>query len=289
MERHFNRYHSVAVNALSESIQSISQSSYKLNSLQIGDARFIASRSHPFGIVIQGLDRSSWSSPDPAGANEDYLHRVLLAPSNRDDFLRLVTKEKLVVCKNVTSTDPTYRRVRGKSSGSKLSQAEYYHHDGCSCPTKPQVVEIRLPHQSVPRGIATAIAPFADVVPAMLKALPPRLRSDEIGQLAIEFSRPTADRQPSETWDRIQGRITRLVRREMDAESCRAYFREVDKLANAYVLPWEMGESRLMLNNHDDLAETMQHRRSLQKPKGDNDSNGSLVKRWTAEEYPAVP
>lgn len=218
---------------------------------------------------------------------KDYLHQVLLAPANRDDFLKLIELEKLVVCKNVHSDHPTYRRVRGKSSGNKLSQAEYYHHDGCSCPTKPRVVEIRMPHQLVQRHIATAIAPFADVIPAMLQALPERLHDEATAQAVRQFALPIEQRPAPETWDRIQGRITRLVRKELDAESCRAFFRDVDRLSNAYVLPWEMGESRLMQNNHDDLSQTMQHRRSLQQPRSESDSNGSLVKRWTAEEYPA--
>ena len=71
----------------------------------------------------------------------------------------------------------------------------------------------------------------------------------------------------------------------MDAESAREYFRKVDRLAGAYDLPWEMGESRLMLNNHPDLKRTLQHRRAFQKPKLANEQNGSLVKRWTAEDY----
>ena len=52
----------------------------------------------------------------------------------------------------------------------------------------------------------------------------------------------------------------------------------------AYTLPWEMGESRLMLNHHEDLTQTMQHRRAYQKPRLALEQNGSLVKRWTAEE-----
>jgi hypothetical protein len=70
----------------------------------------------------------------------------------------------------------------------------------------------------------------------------------------------------------------------MDAESCRAYFRDVDQIAEAFDFPWEMGESRLMLNSHVDLTQTMQHRRAHQKPRQSNEQNGSLVKRWTAEE-----
>ena len=77
----------------------------------------------------------------------------------------------------------------------------------------------------------------------------------------------------------------------MDAESAREYFRHVDRLAGAYDLAWEMGESRLMLNNHSDLTRTVQHRRAFQEPKQANQQNGRLVKRWTAEDYspPAQP
>ena len=215
---------------------------------------------------------------------------ILLAEANRDAFLQLVEDERLVVCKNVASNDPTYRRVRGKSSSQKLSQAEYYHHDGCSCPTKPRLVEIRLPEQAIGREIATAIAPFSSVVAAMLTALPAHFKNERnldesIQQALVDFAKPKSDWPSADSWDRIQGKVTRLIRKEFDAEACRAFFRQVDSLANAYVLPWEMGESRLMLNNHADLSITMQHRRAMQRAKGDNDQNGSLVKRWTAEEY----
>lgn len=229
-----------------------------------GEHTFDVARPHRFGIVIDG--------------EGDYLHQVLLSPAHKDDFLDLIRREKLVVCKNVDTRDATYRRVRGKSSGGKLSQAEYYHHDGCSCPTKPEVVEIRLPHQPIGRDVATAIAPFADVIEAMLKCLPNHLRSQ-----VDHWDKTVAVDQ----WDKIQGRVTRLVRREMDASSCRSYFRDVDAAARAYVVPWEMGESRLMLNDHSDLNQTMQHRRSYQTDRTQNQQNGSLVKRWTALEYPA--
>ena len=241
--------------------------------LSFGDHHFAVSRPHRFGVVIQG--------------SGDYLHEVLLSSNHKASFLKLIEREKLVVCKNVDTVDPTYRRVRGKSSGGKLSQAEYYHHDGCSCPVKPAVVEIRLPHQPIKRDVATAIAPFGDVIQAMLDCLPEHLRKDpEIAAAIDSFSGDVSDRPSSDQWDKIQGRVTRLVRREMDAESCRSYFRAVDAAAGAYVVPWEMGESRLMLNNHSDLTQTMQHRRSYQKIRETNEQNGSLVKRWTAEEYP---
>lgn len=238
-----------------------------------GQHTFDVARPHRFGVVIDG--------------DGDYLHQVLLSPDHKEDFLDLIRREKLVVCKNVDTRDATYRRVRGKSSGGKLSQAEYFHHDGCSCPVKPEVVEIRLPHQPIARDVATAIAPFADVIEAMLQCLPERLRGeDDIAEAVASFSDGAALRWV-DRWNKIQGRVTRLVRREMDAESCRSYFRDVDAAAGAYVVPWEMGESRLMLNDHVDLAQTMQHRRSYQTVRTQNQRNGSLVKRWTALEYPA--
>jgi hypothetical protein len=40
----------------------------------------------------------------------------------------------------------------------------------------------------------------------------------------------------------------------------------------------------LICNNHESLAKTMQHRRSYQAPRDSPEANGSLVKRWTAEE-----
>lgn len=240
--------------------------------------RFPISRPHSFGLVIDG----------PAigmDAQCDYLHQVLLAPDNRETFLRLIDNEGLVVCKNLATSESTYRKVRGKSSHGKLSQAEYYHHDGCSCPTKPRVVEIRFPQQTIERNVHTAIAKFADVVKAQLVALPEHLRADpEIKSHIAAFTSEPGHFPPVESWDKIQGRVTRLVRREMTAETCRSYFRKVDLLADAYVLPWEMGESRLMVNNNVDLTVTMQHRRAFQKPKETNEQNGSLVKRWTAEE-----
>ena len=243
--------------------------------LEIGGKHFSIARPHSFGLVILG---------PPDGAGEDYLHEVLFAPENRQAFLNLIESEGLVVCQQVRTSEPSYRKVRGKSSYGKLSQAEYYHHDGCSCPTKPRVVEIRLPYQEVERNVATAIARFPDVIAAMLQALPQRLITDEVAEIQSAFSVGKDCLPPVESWDQVQGRVTRLVRREMDAESSRAYFREVDQLANAYVLPWQMGESRLMINSQNDLAQTMQHRRAYQKPRESLEQNGSLVKRWPAEE-----
>ena len=252
--------------------------------LEMGGLSFPASRPHRFGVCIdsaaaelEGLDA------------KNYLHRILLAPENREAFFDLIDREGLVVCKNLQIEDDTYRKVRGKSSAGRLSQAEYYHHDGCSCPTKPRINEIRLPFHSIPRNVATAIAPFQDVVRAQLMALPERLILDaemeSYRDLFSSASSASTDLPDVQLWDRIQGRVTRLVRRDLDAESSREYFRTVDRLAMAYDLPWENGESRLMLNAHEDLTRTMQHRRAFQKPKLAGEKNGSLVKRWTAEEF----
>lgn len=248
--------------------------------LIFGDVAFSTSRPHAFGLVIDGPAASA-----SIESTEDYLHDILLACSNRDAFIRLIEKERLVVCRNVRTNASTYRRVKGKSSVVKLSQAEYYHHDGCSSPTKPRVVEIRFPYQDVARNIATAIAPFPAVIQAMVMALPDSaFKDEELANYRDLFSGVASDFPAADTWDQIQGKITRLVRKEMDAEACRAYFRKVDHLADAYVLTWEMGESRLMLNSFEDLTQTMQHRRSYQKPREMTEQNGSLVKRWTAEE-----
>jgi hypothetical protein len=233
------------------------------------------SRSHAFGLVIHGVAGQSGG---------DYLHEVLLAKNCREAFWELIEREGLVICKNVPTDHPGYRKVRGKSSKVKLSQAEYYHHDGCSCPTKPRVVEIRLPYQDIERTVATAVAPFADVMLAMLQTLPTSLVTDELKISLERFSGTRNEWPPAESWDSIQGRVTRIVRKEMDAESCRAYFRDVDQQANAYVMPWEMGESRLMLNNTGSLSTTMQHRRAYQPADQTAAQNGSLVKRWPAEE-----
>jgi hypothetical protein len=242
--------------------------------ISIGNAIFETTRTHPFGITIKGL----------VGAeSHDYLHDILLSEPCRESFFELIECEGLVICKNVRSDASSYRKVRGKSSHRKLSQAEYYHHDGCSCPTKPRVVEIRMPHQKVERNISTAIAPFPNVIKAMLVSLSKSSKiKSEFSELTDQFEK--GDPPHFDQWDKIQGRITRMVRREFDAEACRSFFREVDDLAQAYVEPWEMGESRLMLNSHDDLTKTMQHRRAYQKPRGEHEQNGSLVKRWTAEE-----
>ena len=248
--------------------------------ISFGNIHFVTSRPHSFGLVIDGIEMDG-----AVNTAEDYLHKLLLSPEHRDAFLGLIEAEGLVICKNVRSDSPSYRKVRGKSSTAKLSQAEYYHHDGCSSPTKPRVVEIRFPHQDVARDVATAIAPFPSVIRAMLMALPEHMMNDDdLVAFRDSFSESVANYPSTETWDHIQGKVTRMVRKEMGAEACRTYFRAVDQMACAYVKPWEMGESRLMLNGHQDLTRTFQHRRAYQRPREALEQNGSLVKRWTAEE-----
>lgn len=269
---------------------------------------FNVSRLHAgFGIVVEGIVESN--SPglsvgaNAGNANElqsDYLHQHFLMPENRSAFFDLVAREGLVVCKNVDSNHPGYRKVRGKSSNLKLSQAEYYHHDGCSCPQNPRLVEIRLPYQEFDRNVATAVAPFPAVMRAMQLALPAGLqRNRELIEFRArfedspfwnfdrrEFLNDSAQRDGDwiSQWDRMQGQMIRIVRKEMDAASCRVYYREVDQLSGAYVLPWTMGESRLMLNFDPRPEITMQHRRAYQKQRDENERNGHLEKRWTAEE-----
>jgi hypothetical protein len=82
--------------------------------------------------------------------------------------------------------------------------------------------------------------------------------------------------------DHLQGLITRTVRKKLNAEGARSYFRQVDAAANAYFEPWALGESRFIANANSRL--TMQHRRAYQAPHTGGVANGHLVKRWTNEE-----
>jgi hypothetical protein len=82
--------------------------------------------------------------------------------------------------------------------------------------------------------------------------------------------------------DQLQGLITRTVRKKLNAEGARSYFRQVDAAANAYFEPWALGESRFIANAN--CGVTMQHRRAYQAPHTGGVANGHLVKRWTNEE-----
>lgn len=245
--------------------------------VRVGQFRLRASRPPGFGLILHGI----------AGAEHhgesDWLHDVLRTNADRDALFDLVDREGLVVCKQVRTAHPSYRGVRGRSSRGRISQGESYHHDGCSSPTRPRVVEIRCPHQPTERHTRTAIAPFPDTVIAMLHELPERLRSrDEPGAMLAQLEREPA--WSPEQWDHAQGIVNRIIRRELSTDAARAYFCAVDERVRAYREPWDPGESRLVANENP--GRTMQHRRAYLEPPNGR-PNGRLVKRWPAEELQA--
>ena len=223
------------------------------------------------GIVIEGLD--SASRPPP----RDYVNEVLLAPEHCEAFLSLIDRKGLVVCKNVAGDDHLHTEVRGRSSKGRLSQGEYYHHDGCAGPEKPRVVEIRCPYQETPRHIATAVAPFPELLSAMVLALPKLLRLEQ-GMQSFHARVSAGENIVGDEAHSLQGLINRTLRRRLPAESARAYFREVDLTVNAYREPWSQGESRFIANSN--TGRTMQHRRAYLEPHNEGRPNGRLVKRW---------
>ena len=243
--------------------------------LSFANALWRVRRPRPFVLVIEG------EMDDEAGEPSDYLHDTLLVPEWREAFYQLVDATGLVVCLNVHTEHPTYRDVRGRSSKGRLSQGEYYHHDGCSGPVKPRLVEIRCPIQPQTRGVATAVAPHRDVVKAMVQVLPADLAATPAlaGQ---EMSLATISQMDDDALDHLQGLITRTVRKKFNAEGARSYFRQVDAAANAYFEPWALGESRFIANANS--GATLQHRRAYQTPHTGGVANGHLVKRWTNEE-----
>jgi len=244
--------------------------------LEFADCLWRVRRPKPFVLVIEGEHLENVPT-EPS----DYLHNKLLLPEWREAFYQLVDATGLVVCLNVDTQHPTYRDVRGRSSKGRLSQGEYYHHDGCTGPVKPRFVEIRCPIQPQTRGVATAIAPLHDVVKAMVQMLPPDLAASEV--LAEQDLRPAClDLMDDSALDQLQGLITRLVRKKLNAELARSYFRQVDVAANAYFEPWALGESRFIANANSGV--TMQHRRAYQAPHTGGVANGHLVKRWPNEE-----
>ncbi|WP_416548618.1 hypothetical protein ACHEXK_06835 [Limnohabitans sp. DCL3] len=243
--------------------------------LEFANAQWSVRRPKPFVLVIEGEVGSEESGPT------DYLHDKLLLPEWRDAFYKLVDATGLVVCLNVHTQHPTYRDVRGRSSKGRLSQGEYYHHDGCTGPVKPRFVEIRCPIQPQTRGVATAVAPHRDVVKAMVQVLPALLAAN--AALSEQDMNPEAlDQMDDAALDHLQGLITRTVRKQLNAEGARSYFRQVDAAANAYFEPWALGESRFIANANSGV--TMQHRRAYQAPHTGGVANGHLVKRWTNEE-----
>lgn len=245
-----------------------------MNALRFGPWRARLAPPPHLGVIVLGLDHDDGATAAPA----DYVNDVLLAPPHRDVFFAAVDAAGLVVCRNVGGDDALHEDVRGRSSRGRLSQGEHYHHDGCSGPTKPRVVEIRCPYQPVARSTATAIAPFPETVHAMLHELPAELRAEP--QLAAWHAALVTDGAlPAALHDTVQGAINRMIRVAMPAETARAYFRAVDDRAGAYRAPWTFGESRFIAN--DNGARTMQHRRAYLEAPGR--ANGKLVKRWPAE------
>ena len=243
--------------------------------LEFANRQWLVRRPRPFVLVIEGEVGQEDTEPN------DYLHEQLLLPEWREAFYKLVDATGLVVCLNVQTQHPTYRDVRGRSSKGRLSQGEYYHHDGCTGPVKPRFVEIRCPIQPQTRGVATAVAPHHDVVQAMVQVLPAELIATP-ALADIDMSPATISDMDDAALDHLQGLITRTVRKKLNAEGARSYFRQVDAAANAYFEPWALGESRFIANANSRL--TMQHRRAYQAPHTGGVANGHLVKRWTNEE-----
>lgn len=236
---------------------------------------------HGLGIVVIGVIGVTGDEPTPS----NYVDELLLAEPHRDRFFALVDRVGLVVCKGVPGEHPQHRDVRGRSSRGRLSQGEYFHHDGCAGPVKPRVVEIRCPYQSVERHTFTAIAPFPEVVQAMLLELPAILCTGELATWRTTLLDPSPSLAIVD-WDIVQGTINRAVRRSMPSEDQRAYLRKVDVRVKAYREPWEMGESRFIANSNG--VRTMQHRRAYLEVHTGKRPNGRLVKRWPAEAGDAI-
>jgi len=226
------------------------------------------------GLVLEGLEHDGG-----AAVTADYVDEILLSEAHRDGFFDLIDHHGVVICRNVGGVDTRHEEVRGRSSRGRLSQGEYFHHDGCSGPVKPRVVEIRCPYQAVARHTVTSIAPFPEVVTAQVQELPVSLR--EGGELARWYADIVAGATvPVEAGDDVQGLINRTVRKSMAAEDARAYLRAVDIRVDAYREPWVMCESRFIANANP--RRTMQHRRAYLEPLVAGRPNGRLVKRWPA-------
>jgi hypothetical protein len=243
--------------------------------LEFANALWQVRRPKPFVLVIEGQAHPAAQAPC------DYLHDKLLLPEWREAFYKLVDATGLVVCLNAHTAHPTYRDVRGRSSKGRLSQGEYYHHDGRTGPVKPRLVEIRCPIQPQTRGVATAVAPHRDVVKAMAQVLPAELAASP-ALVGLNLNPATLYDMDPAALDQLQGLITRIVRKKLNAEGARSYFRQVDAAANAYFEPWALCESRFIANANNGI--TMQHRRAYQAPHTGGVANGHLVKRWTNEE-----
>ncbi len=243
------------------------------------DLRFGAWRLHQVAWAGPGVIVDSVIHDQPAvAAPADYVDEILLAPEHQQAFFALVDRAGLVVCKGVGGDDRSHALVRGRSSRGRMSQSELYHHDGCSGPEKPRVVEIRCPHQTLARAVPTAIAPWPATVHAMLLELPAELRAADADVVAWHAALVADGTLADVDHDLIQGAVNRIVRLAMTTEAARGFFRAVDERAGAYREPWTMGESRFIANANP--GRTMQHRRAYLETPGR--PSGHLVKRWPA-------
>ncbi|MFT6821439.1 MAG: hypothetical protein ACJATT_005269 [Myxococcota bacterium] len=240
--------------------------------LVLGSSRVMVSAWDGLGLVIDGA---------ADGTPSNYLDAVFDDALARETFFSLVDTHGLVVCKNLDLDPEPYRFVGGNRGQGKLSQGEYFHHDGCSTPIKPRINEIRCPDQRVVRTMLTSIAPFSDVVTAMLLELPTFWMRDE----RLRGWRETAQAgEPVRVAPKaMQGRLNRAIR-ALDPEDARGFFMAVDQRVGAYAEPWSLRESRFMAN--DNPLATVQHRRACYLPWEPGTPNGHLLKRWPAEELP---
>ena len=246
----------------------VSRSALAGRTICVGQTELIWTERPEFGVVME-----------PVGPIErDFLHEDLLSTKHREQFYSWVDHFGFVLCRNLQSTHETYRFVRGRSSPGKLSPGEYSHHDGCSGPVKPRIVEIRFPYQTVERRIATAIAPFPEIVSAMFACLPEDMRADIL---------PPNGSQPFRESERTQAMIMRAARRQFSAVDAREYLRAVDLHVKSYVHRWQWGDSLFVANSN--AQKTFQHRRAYVEPAFNGQPSGNLVKRWPAEELEGIP
>jgi hypothetical protein len=221
----------------------------------------------PFGVLVRG----------PTAEPSPYLAAIFGDADARAAFFAFVDAAGLVVARDLLVDPAPYRAVRGRRSPGRLSQGEYYHHDGCSSPTKPRIVEIHCPVQAAVRSMGTSVARFPHVVVTMLEGLPASLSR----RAEIEDLRAAARAGELLDWDHAQGLLNRLIR-QLDTASARAWFHDVDAHAGSFTAPWTLGESRFIAN--DCAGPTAQHRRACAEPWVPGVPNGQLIKRWPAEE-----
>ncbi len=246
--------------------------------LELGPAGSLRVAPHTaYGIVLEGPVHAV------PGTRSRWLDPVLADRSSREAFFSLIDQVGVVVCRNLDLDPSPYRRVGGRRTKGRLSQGEYFHHDGCSTPTKPRVLEIRCPPQDWVRTMSTAIVPWPQVVGTMLCQLPTSLLRSHGLQSWRDAVR--AGDRPNDDLDTVQGVLNRSIR-QLRPEDARAFFRDVDEEVGAFVEPWTLGESRFIANHN--AGATAQHRRACYPPWVPGTPNGHLLKRWPAEELEAA-